>query len=133
MWFRFSEVKEDILIFRRYRISLVLVTVAILISLGMWLYIVRGLAAQSIRTGPSFAFSPLPSACATVVVFPNTQIKQAAVDMAAAQATLNAVEVSGNALQIAQAQQTYQFAKDRYNAMKKACYGRHHYTWSHSF
>lgn len=47
----------------------------------------------------------------------NIQIQQAAADMAAAQANLNAVEASGNALQIAQAQQAYQFARDRYNAM----------------
>ena len=47
----------------------------------------------------------------------NIQIQQAAADMAAAQANLNSVEASGNALQIAQAQQAYQFAKDRYNAM----------------
>jgi RND family efflux transporter MFP subunit len=47
----------------------------------------------------------------------NIQIQQAAADTAAAQATLRAVEASGNQLQIAQAQQAYQFAKDRYNAM----------------
>jgi RND family efflux transporter MFP subunit len=47
----------------------------------------------------------------------NIQIQQAAADMAAAQATLNSVTASGNTLQIAQAQQTYQLAKDRYNAM----------------
>jgi RND family efflux transporter MFP subunit len=47
----------------------------------------------------------------------NIQIQQAAADMAAAQANLNSVEASGNALQIAQAQQAYQFAKDRYSAL----------------
>jgi len=47
----------------------------------------------------------------------NIQIQQAAADMAAAQANLSSVEAIGNALQIAQAQQAYQFAKDRYNAM----------------
>ena len=47
----------------------------------------------------------------------NIQIQQAAADMSAAQATLNSVSASGNALQIAQAQQTYQLAKDRYDAM----------------
>ncbi len=47
----------------------------------------------------------------------NIQIQQAAADMAAAQATLNSVSASGNALQIAQAQQSYQLAKDRYDAM----------------
>lgn len=45
------------------------------------------------------------------------QVQQAAADMAAAQATLNSVSASGNALQIAQAQQAYQIAKDRYDAM----------------
>lgn len=47
----------------------------------------------------------------------NIQIQQAASDMAAAQATLNSASISGNALQIAQAQQTYQLAKDRYDAL----------------
>lgn len=47
----------------------------------------------------------------------NIQIQQAAADMTAAQATLFSAAASGNALQIAQAQQTYQIAKNRYNAM----------------
>jgi RND family efflux transporter MFP subunit len=45
------------------------------------------------------------------------QIQQAAADMAAAQATLNSVAARGNVFQVAQAQQAYQFAKDRYDAM----------------
>jgi RND family efflux transporter MFP subunit len=47
----------------------------------------------------------------------NIQIQQAAADMAAAQVTLRSVAASGTAFQVAQAQQTYQLAKDRYNAL----------------
>lgn len=47
----------------------------------------------------------------------NAQIKQAADDMAAAQAYLNAVSASGNAVTIAQAQQAYNLAKNKYNAL----------------
>jgi len=115
------------LIFRRYRTYLVLVAFAILLSLGIWFYVDGRLAAPSVHSGPLPPGELPPQvACGTatnlsVFVLPNSllnmHIRQAAADMAAAQATLNAVEASGNALQIAQAQQAYQFAKDRYNAM----------------
>ncbi len=47
----------------------------------------------------------------------NAQITQAANDLAAAQAYLNTVTANGNALLIAQAQQAYDFAKNKYNAL----------------
>ncbi len=47
----------------------------------------------------------------------NAQINQAAGDVAAAQAYLNSVSASGNAVTIAQAQQAYQQAQDRYNSL----------------
>jgi RND family efflux transporter MFP subunit len=47
----------------------------------------------------------------------NIQIQQAANDMAAAQATLTTAQATGNISQIAQAQQSYTLAKDRYNAL----------------
>jgi RND family efflux transporter MFP subunit len=47
----------------------------------------------------------------------NVQIQQAANDMAAAQAFLASVSASGSAVNIAQAQQQYNLAKDRYNAL----------------
>jgi RND family efflux transporter MFP subunit len=47
----------------------------------------------------------------------NAQITQAANNMAAAQAYLNSVSSNGNSLTIAQAQQAYNQAKDRYNAL----------------
>jgi RND family efflux transporter MFP subunit len=47
----------------------------------------------------------------------NVQIQQAAADVAAAQAYLNSASVSGTALNIAQAQQQYNLAKNRYNAL----------------
>jgi RND family efflux transporter MFP subunit len=47
----------------------------------------------------------------------NVQIQQAANDVAAAQAFLNSVSASGSAVNIAQAQQQYDLAKNRYNAL----------------
>jgi len=47
----------------------------------------------------------------------NAQIKQASDNVAAAQAYLNSVSVSGNAISIAQAQQQYDLAKNKYNAL----------------
>ncbi len=47
----------------------------------------------------------------------NVQIQQAANDMAAAQAFLTSVSASGSAVNIAQAQQQYDLAKNRYNAL----------------
>jgi len=47
----------------------------------------------------------------------NVQIQQAANDVAAAQAFLNSVSASGTAVNIAQAQQQYDLAKNRYNAL----------------
>lgn len=47
----------------------------------------------------------------------NAQIRQAADDLAAALAYLNAVSSSGNAVTIAQAQQAYGLAKNKYNAL----------------
>ncbi len=47
----------------------------------------------------------------------NAQIKQAADDVAAAQAYLNSVSASGTAVEIAQAQQQYDRAKSRYDAL----------------
>ena len=47
----------------------------------------------------------------------NAQIRQAADDMAAAQAYLNSVSSSGNAVTIAQAQQAFVLAKNKYNAL----------------
>ena len=47
----------------------------------------------------------------------NAQITQAANDMAAAQAYLTSVSANGNAVAIAQAQQAYDQAKNRYNAL----------------
>lgn len=47
----------------------------------------------------------------------NAQISQAASDLAAAQAYLNTVSTSGNALAIAQAQQAYNLAKNKYNTL----------------
>ncbi len=47
----------------------------------------------------------------------NTQIKQASDDLDAAQAYLNSIVASGKALQIAQAQQAYNVAKSKYNAL----------------
>lgn len=47
----------------------------------------------------------------------NVQIMQASNDLAADLAYLNSVSVSGNAVTIAQAQQAYNIAKDKYNAL----------------
>jgi RND family efflux transporter MFP subunit len=47
----------------------------------------------------------------------NADISQAANDMAAAQNYLNAVSISGNAVTIAQAQQEYETARNKYNAL----------------
>lgn len=47
----------------------------------------------------------------------NAQIKQAADDVAAAQAYLNSVSASGTAVEIAQAQQQYDRARSRYDAL----------------
>lgn len=47
----------------------------------------------------------------------DAQVKQAADNVAAAQAYLNSVSVSGNAINIAQAQQQYDLAKNKYNAL----------------
>ncbi|MFL5627255.1 MAG: efflux RND transporter periplasmic adaptor subunit [Ktedonobacteraceae bacterium] len=47
----------------------------------------------------------------------NVQIKQASDDMAAARAYLNAVSASGTAVNIASAQQQYNLAVNRYNAL----------------
>ncbi len=47
----------------------------------------------------------------------NAQITQASNDVAAAQAFLNSVSAGGNPLEIAQAQQAYNFAKNKYNAL----------------
>jgi RND family efflux transporter MFP subunit len=47
----------------------------------------------------------------------NVQIQQAANDVAAAQAFLNSVSASGSTVNIAQAQQQYDLAKNRYNAL----------------
>jgi len=47
----------------------------------------------------------------------NIQVKQAADNMAAAQAYLTTVTASGNTLSIAQAQQQYNLAKNKYNAL----------------
>ena len=47
----------------------------------------------------------------------NIQIKQAADDVSAAQAYLNSVSASGSAVAIAQAQQQYDLAKNRYNSL----------------
>lgn len=47
----------------------------------------------------------------------NAEIAQAASDMAAAQAYLNTVSHSGNATTIAQAQQAYNMAKNKYDAL----------------
>ncbi len=47
----------------------------------------------------------------------SVQIQQAADDVAAAQAYLNSVYASGTAVNIAQAQQQYDLAKNRYNAL----------------
>ncbi len=47
----------------------------------------------------------------------NAQITQAANDVASAQAYLNTVQNTGNAVTIAQAQQNYQNAQNRYNAL----------------
>lgn len=114
--------------FRRYRTYIVLALVAfvVLLSLSIWFYAGGRSAAPSVHSGPPpHGHGELPAqvTCSTdtnltVVVLPNSplnmHIRQAAADMAAAQANLSAVEASGNALQIAQAQQAYQAAKDRY-------------------
>lgn len=47
----------------------------------------------------------------------DAQIKQAADNMAAAQAYLNSVSSSGNAITIAQAQQQYNIVRNKYNAL----------------
>ncbi len=47
----------------------------------------------------------------------NAQVQQASDDMAAAKAYLNAVSTSGNAVTIAQAQQAYNLAKNKYDAL----------------
>ena len=47
----------------------------------------------------------------------NVQIQQASADVAAAQAFLNSVYASGTAVNIAQAQQQYDLAKNRYDAL----------------
>lgn len=47
----------------------------------------------------------------------DAQVQQAADNMAAAQAYLNTVSASGNAIRIAQAQQQYNLAKNKYNAL----------------
>lgn len=47
----------------------------------------------------------------------NAQITQAANDVAAAQAYLNTVSATGNPIAIAQAQQAYNIAQDKYNAL----------------
>ncbi len=47
----------------------------------------------------------------------NAQVQQAADNMAAAQAYLDTVSASGNSINIAQAQQQYNLAKNKYNAL----------------
>jgi membrane fusion protein (multidrug efflux system) len=47
----------------------------------------------------------------------NADLNQAANDMSAAQNYLNSVSITGNAVTIAQAQQAYDMAKNRYNAL----------------
>lgn len=47
----------------------------------------------------------------------NAQIDQAKDDVATAQAFLATVKVTGNAVEIAQAQQTYEFAENKYSAL----------------
>ena len=126
-------VKEDISMFNRFRIPLFLACFVAMLGVVIWFNITDVVLAPSIHTKPPPPFSsPSPGMCGDstnhiVFIRPTTpgtrdlfnrEIKQEAASVAAAQANLKDMEASGNALQIAQAEQNYQYVKDHYNALR---------------